>query len=150
MFNNFLIKETGSDFGELIAIRSLLQIAVMLTLSKVTGKKVQDEGASPSSKVAWIGLVGFYLIVCSVVGGDYTQPMPIQCNVFPSYSIHQKRLRVLSISQGLNDSVQNAGLAVIPRSHLDKVLLLVMGLFGGLTMISAYSCIRFMPVRNEF
>ena len=52
MFNNFLIKETGSDFGELIAIRSLLQIAVMLTLSKVTGKKVQGEGASPSSKFA--------------------------------------------------------------------------------------------------
>ena len=39
MFNNFLIKETGSDFGELIAIRSLLQIAVMLTLSKLTGKR---------------------------------------------------------------------------------------------------------------
>ena len=52
MFNNFLIKETGSDFGELIAIRSLLQIAVMLTLSKVTGKKIQGEGASPSSKFA--------------------------------------------------------------------------------------------------
>ena len=40
MFNNFLIKETGSDFGELIAIRSLLQIAVMLTLSKVMGRRM--------------------------------------------------------------------------------------------------------------
>lgn len=40
MFNNFLIKETGSDFGELIAIRSLLQIAAMLALSKVMGRRM--------------------------------------------------------------------------------------------------------------
>ena len=37
MFNNFMIKETGSDFGELLTCRSLIQITVMTTWIKVQG-----------------------------------------------------------------------------------------------------------------
>jgi hypothetical protein len=39
MFNNFLIKGTGSDFGELLTTRGLLQISLMFIWIKVKGEK---------------------------------------------------------------------------------------------------------------
>jgi hypothetical protein len=38
MLNNFLIKGTGSDFGELLTTRGLLQISLMFILIKVKGE----------------------------------------------------------------------------------------------------------------
>jgi hypothetical protein len=39
MFNNFLIKGTQSDFGELLTTRGILQISLMFILIKVKGEK---------------------------------------------------------------------------------------------------------------
>lgn len=41
--NNFIIKETGSDFGELLAVRSLIQIPLMLGIAMYKGKAIQSK-----------------------------------------------------------------------------------------------------------
>eukprot|EP00095_Tigriopus_kingsejongensis_P011145 maker-scaffold534_size144770-snap-gene-0.34 protein:Tk11145 transcript:maker-scaffold534_size144770-snap-gene-0.34-mRNA-1 annotation:"solute carrier family 35 member g1-like" len=72
--NNFVIKESGSDFGELLAFRSIIQILLMSILAAAKG---------------------------------YT---------------------------------------IIPKRRSQKVLAFLMGLFGALTMLTAFSCVKFMPV----
>lgn len=35
--NNFVVKETGIDFGEIMAVRGLMQIPVMLVIIAIEG-----------------------------------------------------------------------------------------------------------------
>ncbi|XP_059097482.1 uncharacterized protein LOC131891830 isoform X1 [Tigriopus californicus] len=72
--NNFIIKETGSDFGELLAVRSLIQIPLMLGIA-----------------------------------------------VYKGYPL-------------------------LPKGKKQKALAFLMGLFGAVTMLTAFSCVKFMPV----
>ena len=35
--NNFIVKATGTDFGEIMAVRGLMQVPVMLTIVIIEG-----------------------------------------------------------------------------------------------------------------
>lgn len=41
-----------------------------------------------------------------------------------------------------------AGYPLLPKGKKQRALAFLMGLFGALTMLTAFSCVKFMPVSN--